>query len=39
MLDSVETRIETALEDDAERGVYRVAGATSSPTPSCSSSR
>jgi benzoate/toluate 1,2-dioxygenase alpha subunit len=25
MLDSVETRIETALEDDAARGVYRVA--------------
>ena len=25
MLDSVETRIETALEDDAERGVFRVA--------------
>jgi benzoate/toluate 1,2-dioxygenase alpha subunit len=25
MLDSVETRIETALEDDADRGVFRVA--------------
>lgn len=42
MLDSVQTRIDAALEDDAAKGVFRVGRdifTDTEPTPSSSSSR